>query len=279
MAAGPSRLSHDDYTTACICPMGIELAAVQAMLDDIHEILPVTRDQNSYTLGRIGNHNIVVAVMPEISNNQAAVVTMQLLNDFRSIRFGLLVGIGGGIPGEEEDDVRLVDVVVSKPTATFGGVVQYERGRVQAGGRFERTGTLRKPPAVLSANVQQLQAQQARCDSQIVRYLAEMLQKYLNMVEEQFVHQGHEHDRLFRPDYLHEGGATCRKCDTNQIVERAEKQGTQPKIHYGTIASGNAVIKDNATRDQLRNELGVLCGDGSSSAHGRVHPSGNSWHL
>jgi nucleoside phosphorylase len=260
MAAGPSRLSQDDYPIACICPRGVELAAVQAMLDDIHEPLPSARDQNSYTLGRIGNHNIVVAVMPDIGNNQAALVATQLLNDFRSIRFGLLVGIGGGIPGEEgEDDIRLGDVVVSKPTATFGGVVQYDRGKNHVGGHFERTGSLRKPPAILSANVQQLQAQQARCGSQAVKYLTEMLQKYPNMAEEQYIYQGHEHDRLFMPGYLHERGATCRKCDPNQVVERAERRGTQPRIHYGTIASGNTLIRDGAMREKLRKDLGVLC--------------------
>jgi nucleoside phosphorylase len=240
--------------------MGVELAAVEAILDDIHESLPSTRDQNSYTLGRIGSHNIVVAVMPEIGNNQAALVATQLLNDFQSIRFGLLVGIGGGVPGEEEEnDIRLGDVVVSKPTATFGGVVQYDRGKVQAGGRFERTGTLRKPPAVLTANVQRLQAQQARCGSQIINYLTEMLQKYPNMAEGQYTHQGPENDQLFKMDYLHEGSGTCRKCDSNQIVERVHRRNTQPKIHYGTIGSGNGVIKDGTTREQLRKELGVLC--------------------
>jgi hypothetical protein len=53
-------------------------------------------------------------------------VATQLLNDFLSIRLGLLVGIGG-IPGDEgEDNIRLGDVVVSKPASTFGGVVQYD---------------------------------------------------------------------------------------------------------------------------------------------------------
>jgi nucleoside phosphorylase len=260
MAAQSSRLSHDDYTIGCICPMGVELAAVEAMLDDIHESLPSTRDQNSYTLGRIGRHNIVVAVMPEIGNNQAAAVARQLLNDFQSIRFGLLVGIGGGIPGEEgENDIRLGDVVVSKPTGLFGGVVQYDRGKIQAGVHFERTGTLRKPPAVLSGNVQRLEAQQTRCGSQITNYLTEMLQKYPNMAELQYTHQGPENDQLFKPDYLHEGGVTCRKCDSNQTVERVGRRNTQPKIHYGTIGSGNSVIKDGIAREQLREELGVLC--------------------
>jgi hypothetical protein len=73
------HLSHDDYTVACICPIGVELMAVEGMLDEIHDSLPSSRDQNGYTLGRIGGHNVVAAV--------------QLLNDFRSIRLGLLVGI------------------------------------------------------------------------------------------------------------------------------------------------------------------------------------------
>jgi hypothetical protein len=74
-------------------------------------------------------------------------------------------------PGEDEDNIRLGDVVVSKPTATFGGVVQYDMGKVTEGGQFRRTGSLTKPPAVLSANVQRLQAQQIRSGSQIPRYL------------------------------------------------------------------------------------------------------------
>jgi hypothetical protein len=41
------RLTHDDYTIACICPMGVELAPVEAMLDEMHQSLPTSRDQNS----------------------------------------------------------------------------------------------------------------------------------------------------------------------------------------------------------------------------------------
>ena len=96
--------------------MDVELAPVEAMLDEIHQSLPTSRGRNSYTLGRMGEHNVVIAVMPEIGNSSAAIVATQLLNDFKSIRFGLLVGIGGGIPGDDEDDIRLGDVVVSKPT-------------------------------------------------------------------------------------------------------------------------------------------------------------------
>ncbi len=80
--------------------MGVELAAVERILDEIDESLPCSRDTEGYTLGRMGVHNVVVAVMPEIGNNRAAAVATQLSNDFPSVRFGLLVGIGGTYGGE-----------------------------------------------------------------------------------------------------------------------------------------------------------------------------------
>jgi nucleoside phosphorylase len=239
--------------------MGVELAAMEGMLDEINESLPGNRDQNGYTLGRMGVHNVVVAVMPEIGNNRAAVVATQLLNDFPSVRFGLLVGIGGGIPGEEdEDDIRLGDIVVSKPTSTFGGVVQYDMGKATEGGLFQRTGSLNKPPAVLSANMHRLQAQQARLGSQIPKLLSEMLQRYPKMAGT-YVYQGADNDILFESTHPHLKGRTCKDCDRTGLVDRDTRPDTDPQIHYGTIGSGNAVIKDGVKRDQLRKDLGVLC--------------------
>lgn len=253
------RFSREDYGVAIICPMGIELAPVEALLDDIHDTLPSSRNQNTYTLGQIGVHFVVIAVMPEIGNNRAATVATQLLNDFPAIRFGLLVGIGGGIPAEEEYDIRLGDVVVSQPIGTLGGVVQYDLGKVTVGGSFERTGALRKPPDELLGAVQKLKSQQIRKGSQIPRYVSEILEKFPNMIDENYIYQGVEHDMLFKPSYEHKAGKTCRFCDSHEIIDRETRRNTNPRIHYGTIGSGNAVIKDSATRERLREDLGVCC--------------------
>jgi nucleoside phosphorylase len=51
-----------------------------------------------------------------------------MLQTFNGIRFGLMVGIGGGVPSEE-NDIRLGDIVVSQPTKQSGGVIQYDFGR------------------------------------------------------------------------------------------------------------------------------------------------------
>jgi len=52
-----------------------------------------------------------------------------------------MVGIGGGAPSSPKD-VRLGDVVVSQPEATFGGVVQFDLGKATKNSKFVRTGTL-----------------------------------------------------------------------------------------------------------------------------------------
>jgi hypothetical protein len=52
-----------------------------------------------------------------------------------------LVGIEGGVRSKE-NDIRLRDVVVSKPTGTFEGVIQYDSGKTVQEGRFARTVSL-----------------------------------------------------------------------------------------------------------------------------------------
>ncbi|KAL4746360.1 hypothetical protein BDW72DRAFT_185059 [Aspergillus terricola var. indicus] len=67
---------------------------------------------NIYTLGRIGEHNVVIACLPkgQTGTNSAAAVAIQMQSACTSIRFGLMVDIGGGVPSEDLD-IRLGDVV------------------------------------------------------------------------------------------------------------------------------------------------------------------------
>lgn len=240
--------------------MGVELAPVKAMLDHVHPSRPTQRDVNSYILGEMCGHNVVIAVLPEIGTNAAATAAIQLLNDFPCIRFGLLVGIGGGVlvAEDDEEDIRLGDVVISKPTATFGGVVQYDLGKHSTMGGFERTGILNKPPTLLRSSVESLAADHRMKGSRVPQYLDDMLQKFPNM-EEEYSYPGSQHDQLFRADYPHPSGATCRQCDVQQIVERDARKNTNPKFHYGTIGSANSVVKDARLREKLRQTLKILC--------------------
>lgn len=125
--------SRDDYTVGWICALPLEMAAAKAMLDHIHADLPADpsmNDANAYVLGSLNGHNVVVACLPfgVYGITSAATVATQMLASFKSIRFSLMVGIGGGVPSTKED-IRLGDIVVSRPTADRPGIIQYDFGR------------------------------------------------------------------------------------------------------------------------------------------------------
>ncbi|OQE69716.1 hypothetical protein PENNAL_c0129G06796 [Penicillium nalgiovense] len=174
--AARATLSHDDYTVGWICALPLEMAAAKLMLDAIHPSLPrPPTDQNTYILGNIGDHNIVIACLPSGAYGivSATTVAMQLLSSFHSIRFGLMVGIGGGVPNGNAD-VRLGDIVVSQPTDTSGGVIQYDLGKVLSGGQFQRTGMLNRPPKVLLTALATLQAHYFTEESRILEFISEL---------------------------------------------------------------------------------------------------------
>lgn len=146
-------LSYRDYEVGWICALPMEMTAAIAMVDERHGDLPrAPGDDNTYVLGRIGDHNVAIATLPigEIGTNSAAQVAIQMLRTFPSIKIGLMVGVGGGVPGQK--DIRLGDIVVSKPTKRNGGVFQYDRGRTLPEGS-ENSGFLNAPPRILRSAV------------------------------------------------------------------------------------------------------------------------------
>jgi nucleoside phosphorylase len=119
------KLSSEDYTVGWICPLEVEQTAAMVMLDEEHERLPQqTADHNVYNLGSIGGHNVIIAGLPQPDNNVAATVVAQMRMTFPNLRFGLLVGIGGGVSVKTDNGIiRLGDVVVSKPAGEHSGVI------------------------------------------------------------------------------------------------------------------------------------------------------------
>ncbi|KAL6409850.1 Pfs, NACHT and Ankyrin domain protein [Ilyonectria robusta] len=247
------RFSHNDYTVGWVCALHIEMAAATAMLDTVHEALPISRsDTNTYTLGNIAMHNIVIACLPSghYGTNNAATVASNMRRSFPSIRVRLMVGIGGGVPGKV--DIRLGDVVVSD------GVVQYDLGKTVGDGHFRRTGPLNRPPQELLTATTKLRADHALKPSQIPSILSKVLERYPQMTK--YCHCGPLQDRLFDGTYDHiQSMDSCEHCDTSRLVNRLARGNTDPKIHYGVVASGNQVMKHGKTRDQLAQELDVVC--------------------
>ena len=248
------------YTVGWICALTSEYIAARNLLDEKHgDAVPSQGDSNSYTLGRMGWHNVVIACLPrgKIGNVSAASVASDMLRSFKSIRFGLMVGIGGGAP-TNDIDIRLGDVVVSSPDRQVGGVLHYKFGREIQNREFELTGSLASPPAILLSALNQLSAQHVEEGHRIAESIEQMVTRVPNL-RDHFLRPPPEKDRLYKADYVHTDD--MRTDENSQLVVRQPRTGKHqdPAIHYGLIASADQVMKDAHTRDKLAKEQGILC--------------------
>ncbi|EED14471.1 kinesin light chain, putative [Talaromyces stipitatus ATCC 10500] len=257
-----TTVTHDDYTIAWICTLPLEAAAARSMLDSTHSPLPIpSTDSNAYQLGELNGHYVVIASLPNgiYGKVSAATVVSRMRSTFPQLQYGLMVGIGGGVPSKSHD-IRLGDVVVSKPAGKHNGVIQYDYGKAIQGGQFEATGTLNKPPQVLLTHMGQLKAKQMTEGEDVFSHIVdETLIQNPNM-QERFSPPDQHTDLLFHSSYHHIAGeGTCEHCDKEKLYKRQPRKTRTPQIHYGLIASGDQVIKDSETRDRLAQQYGILC--------------------
>lgn len=225
-------------------------------MDEQYDPLPSPpTDTNLYTFGRIGVHNVVAACLPagKMGNNSAADVASQMRTRFPSLRFGMLVGIGGGVPNDEHD-IRLGDVVISQPAAQHGGVVQFDFGKTVSGGDFTRTGSLDAPPTILLNALAKLQANILLGKARTMDHLSCFAEL------KNFASPGPQQDVLYSASSKHMPGPTCALCRQEDVVFRQARTISDPSLFFGTIASGNQVMKDAPTRDRISRDLGgILC--------------------
>lgn len=249
-----TQLHPNDYTIGWISALPIELAAAQALLDETHTVPSQgLLDTNIYTFGKIVGHNVVIAALPHarIGPSPAAWVAAEMKAAFPNLQFMLMVGVGGGAP-RRDADIRLGDVVVGLPNQAHGGVVQYDSGKMTTTG-FQRTGFLNSPPSKLLKAITQLMASRFQGRDLIAEHLLRV-----NKLEG-LRRENAGPDVLFHAAYDHAGGETCAECDETKCLTRKPRD-KNVVIHYGTIASGNRVIKNAREREQLSEELGgVIC--------------------
>ncbi|KAJ6438991.1 Cytoplasmic 60S subunit biogenesis factor REI1 [Purpureocillium lavendulum] len=245
---GEDMSDPDAYTIGWISALDLEYTAAQEFFDDEHEgpSLIDRNDDNNYSLGRIGKHNVAMAVLPtgETGVAAAALAAKSMWHTFRNIRFCLMVGIGGGVPSDRHD-IRLGDVVVSAPTfhidsGNHGGVVQYDYGNSIRLGRFQSAKYLNQPPKVLRTALNGLRARYKRKGHQIDETITNVLTK----------------NRRLRKEY----SRPVPDIDTLHPFDSLRTEDDDdPMIHYGLIASADTFMEDAHARDTLSKELDVLC--------------------
>ncbi|KAL8300777.1 hypothetical protein RB593_010231 [Gaeumannomyces tritici] len=275
------------YTIGWIAAIPTELVAAKLFLDGpphapLKDIDP--KDTNSYTLGKMGHHNVVMACLPNgvYGETAATAVAKDMLRSFPNIRIGLMVGIGGGAPSKKHD-IRLGDVVISRTGGGKGGVFQYDHGKAIQDQEYKPTGFLNQPPPTVQTAVTDLLVRHKtdghRFEAQIAGILG--LKKYRRLRKE-FSRPDATSDRLYRSSFVHpDSEESCQySCgdDPARLVirpERDEKDNTDEEddageedaadaddlavIHYGLIASANTLMKDARQRDKLAAEHDILC--------------------
>ncbi|CAG7558862.1 unnamed protein product [Fusarium equiseti] len=197
----------------------------------------------------ISCHNIVITSLPtnEYGTNNAVNVLTNLTRTFESIYLSLMVGIGGGVP-RPNFDIRLGDIIVGTR------VVQHDLGKIVGSGQIQHTAVPRTLAHLLGKALSLLQAEHQPHSKRIPFILEEKFRD----------HPGYAHpstaDRLFSSEYPHNSQAsTCDECSPSALVQRNERSTRNPYIHYGTIASGNQVMKSSTVRDTVAHAVDAIC--------------------
>ncbi|KAL3470280.1 hypothetical protein BJX99DRAFT_264398 [Aspergillus californicus] len=254
---GESVTSHhpplDEFNVGIICALAHEFASVEMMFDQNYGRPTLDTWSGSVTactLGKMKGHNVVVALFPldKMGISFATSAAKDLINMFRSLKSCMMVGIAGGIPSADHD-IRLGDIVVSAK------VQQYDLGKANTGGEYESKATLNAPSILLTGAAHIMKAREDYLDPQFLAYMEEALKKYPKATKK-YARPGPETDHLFKTEYPHPTNAqNCDGCPVEWEERRDTRETHTPCVHYGTVASGNTVVKDSKFREKLRGSM------------------------
>ncbi|KEQ64412.1 purine and uridine phosphorylase, partial [Aureobasidium melanogenum CBS 110374] len=276
--------TRDEFEIAIVCALPLEAAAVIDSFDQRYDkncsgYGKQEGDTNTYSTGRIGQHNVVLAHMPGMGVSSAASVASDIQLSFKGIRLALIVGVCGGAPLERPTPaIVLGDVIISNSVVEFDFGKQYPT-------RFERKTdldhTLGRPNPEIRGLLSKFGVASIR------KELEETILQNLNILQQKghaAGYPGAEHDRLFPASYRHihrrqtasqdclcvssqsDGRALCLEalessCDAlGCIVEIPDGSSRQmrfasgnptPFVHIGTIGSASTVMKSGEHRDAI----------------------------
>ncbi|OJJ67288.1 hypothetical protein ASPBRDRAFT_135777, partial [Aspergillus brasiliensis CBS 101740] len=246
-----TAISQINYLIGWICIHPSEYYEAVKMFDEIHDSTHLVRgrdDKNSYDIGRIGNHLVVMNCPASNINGQphAGSIASDMRSTFPGIRFMLLVGTGGGAPSHKQD-VRLGDVVLGAQ------VIPYQKREMTIDGH-EIISRIATPPAILHSAMTRLESK--------LRQGLSLHEKIQEIGTPPLPRPAK--DRLYSTHYTH----CASHCDClsakvralSSICLRSSRDGRDlVKVHQGAIGSASAAMKDVSSRDEYAESLGILC--------------------
>lgn len=265
-----------------MCALPLEADAVAAVLDKRWDSKPYGKaagDTNTYSIGAIGRHNVVLVHLPNMGKVAAATAAAFLRASYERIKLALVVGICGGVPfgKSSNDEILLGDVVISD------GIIQYDLGRQFPHGFVRKDhvqDNLPRPSPPVRTFLAKLRAREtSRLQERTLEHLNDLQQKLGNRV----TYLRPAEDWLFKPTYRHKhrnaltcptcGGSedsvcdaaltlSCQKlgCDEQELVLRTRSKVSPGvlAIHFGLFASGDSVMKSGEDRDRAASRDGII---------------------
>lgn len=277
--------ARDEFRIAIICAVGKEGDAVERLFDQKWTTRDLGRqlgDDNTYSLGRIGGVMVVVVWLPKYGKSSASVATAQLYFSFTRIEHVLIVGICGGVPvpgGRQE--LFLGDVVISTKLQL------YDQGKQNPDGYIPtRTASPRGAMGSFLNMLEGSGGSRRTLYEYLNRYLRHMLlrdEEYAAKVE----YPGQDQDVLFSPTHIHKHyePSQCSvcinyglKCENSKRLSCSElncnvpqggvmryrhdrdisRSGLDLSIHFGTVGSGDTVMKSAEHRDRIAQRDNVI---------------------
>lgn len=214
-----------------------ESAAVLATLDEAAQF-GRPDDSNLYSVGTFAKgteRRTVVLASAGMGKVNAATVTANALRSFPNVENIVMVGIAGGCPNPQKLDehVRLGDIVFSSSS----GIIEYDFVK-----ETQEAREIRSAPQRPSAKMLQAAGQLATRELMSERPWDAILSHAQLKLGEKFA----------RPpaskDVLHEDG---------EPVAHPDVRDTLPKVHGGAIGTADTLLKNYATRNQLRDQFNV----------------------
>ncbi|KAF3191529.1 hypothetical protein TWF788_006126 [Orbilia oligospora] len=244
-----------------------------------------------YRNGRLGEHNVVLLLLPKMGKSSAAGSTASLRSSYCNISLALLVGICGGVPYVGKREILLGDVIIGERIFQYDFGRQYHNQHVPKAADEGNMGNLNKD---LSSLIAYFKTEPGRQEVQknTAGYLA-TLQKISieTKCETNYRYPGISQDRLFPANYQHkhqepvecsscigENETYCRKadktacvdllCDDDMLVRRqrlkrkrnigSEEEQQRPEVFVGNIASGDTVMRSMTFDEQDKKCLADL---------------------
>lgn len=274
--------NRSQFTIAIFCALPLEADAVSELFEEIldeevENFRKAVRDDNTYTLGRILHHYVVLVHMAGMGKGAATQAASSIRSTYPEIKLALVVGVCAGVPSYSagKDDLILGDVVISD------GIVQYDFGR-----RFPDTFLSKSRPEVAGPKLRSLMAKlkgvrgRERIETRLSGHLSVLQDK---LGSQRAGYPGMGKDELFQSAYRHKhhDPAACQLCSscqdgTDPVCEEArlltcQQLGCQkgslvprkrlqeasannrppkPRIHFGLVGSGDTVMKSGQHRDE-----------------------------